>query len=62
MASIKHFGTQVPSGLEFEGIFECATITLGRTSRTRTAVAKFFILQAQANPGFSSCGEVAYYP
>ena len=56
------FGRQVPPGLQFEGTFECWTITPGRTSPPRTALAKFFTLQAQAVVGFSSCGEVTCSP
>ena len=42
--------------------FECGAMKSGRTSRARTALAKFFTLLAQAIAGFSSCGEVACYP
>ena len=47
--------TQVPPGLQFECNFQCST------SWARTAVAKFFTLQAQAIAGLSSCREVACY-
>ena len=37
-------------------------MTSGHTLRARITMAKFFILQAQAIAGFSSCGEAACYP
>ena len=51
----KHFGTQVRKGLQFEGTFECMTMTSGCILRDRTAVAKFLTLHAQAIVGFASC-------
>ena len=42
--------------------FEFGTMTSGHTVRARIAMAKFFILQAQAIAGFSSCEEAACYP